>query len=432
MALVLINYVGARQFKKYPSYAGILLFTLVFVDISILIYFKYFNFIIENLRHLSGSSAFRRLSIELPLGISFFTFQLVSYVVDVRRGIIESENKFLNFSAYIFMFPHLIAGPIVRYRDIKTELDSSKILSADKLGLAIQYVTIGLCQKVFIANIMAPIADHSFTLKVNSLSFCDAWLGAIAYTLQIYFDFCGYSNMAIGLALALGFVFPRNFNYPYSSTSLTDFWRRWNITLSFWFRDYVYIPLGGSRGPFFSTVRNLFIVFFLTGLWHGAAWNFVIWGLYHGFFLFVEKFFGRNHLLSIRTPFILKNLYVLIIVIIGWVFFRASDLSHAVDYLLVMMNPFKGLSISLQLELLLLPETLAAFFFGFIFSYPLLPALSSFFRFPIFGGMPSYSLDNASTLRVHILPFYSVVIGFICATIFLSAQTLNPFLYFRF
>ncbi len=432
MGLLLINFIGAKQFKKYPSYAGIILFTLVLIDISTLIYFKYFNFVIENLRYLFGSSAFRRLDIELPLGISFFTFQLVSYVVDVRRGIIVSENKLLNFSTYIFMFPHLIAGPIVRYRDIKTELDSSKVFAVDKIGLAIQYVTIGLCQKVFIANIMAPIADYSFALKVDSLGFSDAWLGAIAYTLQIYFDFCGYSNMAIGLALALGFVFPRNFNYPYAATSLTEFWRRWNITLSFWFRDYVYIPLGGSRGSFFSTVRNLFIVFFLTGLWHGAAWNFIIWGLYHGFFLLVEKFVDRNHLISARTPFIFKNMYVLIIVIVGWVFFRAVDLSHAVDYLLVMLNPFKGLAISLQLELLLLPETLTAFCLGVIFSYPLLPALSIIFNFPIFPGAPYYSFDNPTTLHVHILPFYLVVIGFICATLFLSAQTLNPFLYFRF
>ena len=430
--LILINFVGAGLVEKYSNRASFVLLVLIIVNLGVLGFFKYFNFFIENLKLLTGSSYLKQSNVELPLAISFFTFQLISYVADVKKGLIKTEKKLINFATYVFMFPHLIAGPIVRYADIRNELSSFKALTAPTLVLAVQYFIIGLCQKVLIANTLAPVADFAFSVNPADLSFVDAWLGAVAYTLQIYFDFCGYSNMAIGLALSMGFVFPRNFNYPYASLSLTDFWRRWNVTLSLWFRDYVYIPLGGSRGTHLVTVRNLLIVFFLTGLWHGASWNFIVWGLFHGLFLLLEKYVSTIAIFNKTIPRFVKNCYVVMIVITGWVFFRSDSLLSAVKYLSVMFDPGPSIWISLKMRLLMTPETSIAFIVGGIFSYGILPLLANYFKFPIYVNIDSSLTPKREILQVHILPISLLLFLFLTSVLLLTGQSLNPFLYFRF
>jgi alginate O-acetyltransferase complex protein AlgI len=430
--LVVVNFYGALLIEKYSQKSSTTLLVLIIFNLSFLGFFKYYNFIIENLQLATGSSHFKNLNFELPLGISFFTFQLISYVVDVKRGVVEGEKKFINFATYIFMFPHLIAGPIVRYSDLKQELFSIKRFSPERITLGAQYFIIGLCQKVLIANTLAPVADYAFTSNLNTLSFLDSWLGALAYTLQIYFDFCGYSNMAIGLALAMGFIFPRNFNYPYAASSLTDFWRRWNITLSLWFRDYVYVPMGGNRCTHFLTIRNLVIVFFLTGLWHGASWNFIVWGLFHGIVLLLEKYISTVSKFNTNIPYVVKNIYVLFVVIIGWVFFRADNLPSALQYINVMFNPFQSFFISLKMRMLFNPETIAAYILGVVFSYGSLPRLAKFVNLPVFSGEDILNNNNRQVLQVHILPAGLLLFLFVLSVFLLVGQSLNPFLYFRF
>ena len=289
LGLIVLNYAGSRWLDATADNRRRLaiLGVLAAADFAVLAFFKYSEFLAQNLNQLVPALALPVRHHALPLGISFFTFQLVSYVVDVQRGAVKVERDLTRFAAYILMFPHLIAGPIVRYADIRDEMHAERRKTAH-VGLGFQYFIVGLCQKVLVANTLAPLADHAFGAKLAALDATTAWLGVWAYTLQIYFDFCGYSNMAIGLAFLLGFTFPKNFDYPYVSQSITEFWRRWHMSLSSWFRDYVYIPLGGNRHGQAQTVRNLLIVFFLTGLWHGAAWRFIVWGLYHGSFLMLE------------------------------------------------------------------------------------------------------------------------------------------------
>ena len=283
---------------------------------------------------------------------------------------------------------------------------------------------------MLIANTLAPLADHACVADLPTLDATAAWLGVWAYTLQIYFDFCGYSNMAIGLAFLLGFTFPRNFDYPYAATSITDFWRRWHISLSSWFRDYVYIPLGGNRNGRGQTVRNLLIVFLLTGLWHGAAWRFIVWGLYHGGFLMLERF-GLGRLLD-RAPRILRHAYVLLVVMVGWVFFRADSLPQAVQVLGQMGRPGRFLGPDAAVSILLNAQTLAALSAGSLLAMPLLPALMERLRAPRAEpprlAMPSH-LD---TRNVHALPIPLLAAGFVLSVALLAGSTLNPFLYFRF
>ena len=291
LGLIGLNYAGSRWLDATINTRRRLaiLAVLIAADFSVLGFFKYSEFLAHNLNLALGHPVLPEVRQKLPLGISFFTFQLVSYAVDVHRGSVKVERDLTRFAAYILMFPHLIAGPIVRYADIRDEMHADRRRTAH-VGLGFQYFIVGLCQKVLIANTVAPLADHAFATDLVGLDATTAWLGVWSYTLQIYFDFCGYSNMAIGLAFLLGFTFPKNFDYPYIAQSITDFWRRWHMSLSSWFRDYVYIPLGGNRHGKWQTVRNLLIVFFLTGLWHGAAWRFIVWGLYHGAFLMIERF----------------------------------------------------------------------------------------------------------------------------------------------
>jgi alginate O-acetyltransferase complex protein AlgI len=431
LGLIGLNYAGSRWLDATADRRRRLtiLAALAIADFSVLGFFKYSEFLAHNLNQLLPHAPLPEVHRDLPLGISFFTFQLVSYVVDVHRGAVKVERDLTRFAAYILMFPHLIAGPIVRYADIRDEMHADRRRTAH-LGLGVQYFIVGLCQKVLIANTVAPLADHAFALDPAHLDATAAWLGVWSYTLQIYFDFCGYSNMAIGLAFLLGFTFPKNFDYPYIAQSITDFWRRWHMSLSSWFRDYVYIPLGGNRGGQLKTVRNLLIVFFLTGLWHGAAWRFIVWGLYHGAFLMLERF-GLGRLLE-RTWRPLRHIYAMLVVMVGWVFFRADSLPQALEYLGQMVQPGRFGAPDAALSILLNAQSIAALAAGSLLAAPLLPALMQRLRVaraePPRPDLPG----RLETRSVHALPVPLLAAGFVLSVAILAGSTLNPFLYFRF
>jgi len=428
--LIALNYAGSLWLARTPPGRRRLaiLAALVVADFGVLGFFKYAAFLAQNLNAMLPGAPVPVVEVALPLGVSFFTFQLVSYVVDVHRGSVKVERDPVRFAAYILMFPHLIAGPIVRYADIRDEMHADR-RKAGHIGLGVQYFIVGLSQKVLVANIVAPLADHAFAPGLVNLDTLTAWVGIWAYSLQIYFDFCGYSNMAIGLAFMMGFTFPKNFDYPYVSQSITEFWRRWHMSLSSWFRDYVYIPLGGNRGGRWMTVRNLMIVFFLTGLWHGAAWRFIVWGLYHGAFLMLERFgFGR---LLERAPRPARHAYAIGVVMVGWVFFRADSLPQALAYLAAMFDPRRIQGPDLALQVAANAQVVGALVVGSLFAFPLLPALLKRLGAPRVeapGDVPA-RLDTRS---VHALPVPALAIAFLLSIALLVGSTLNPFLYFRF
>lgn len=303
-------------------------------DIGILFVFKYAGFTVKNINYILDNKL-PDVNIALPIGISFFTFQILSYIIDLYKKKVDVQRSFLNLGVYISMFPQLIAGPIVRYDTIAKEIDGRKENITDFTEGFCRFVY-GLGKKVLIANYMAVVADNIFAFS-GSIAFITAWIGIIAYTLQIYFDFSGYSDMAVGLGRIFGFHFNENFNYPYIAKSVTEFWRRWHISLSSWFRDYIYIPLGGNRCSRIKWVRNLFIVWLLTGIWHGANWTFIVWGLIYFVMLLFEKltkFPGKLNVVS--------HIYTVLIVIIAWVFFRSPSLRDAIDYIGVMFGINSG------------------------------------------------------------------------------------------
>jgi D-alanyl-lipoteichoic acid acyltransferase DltB (MBOAT superfamily) len=301
---------------------------VICADVLLLFVYKYLTFVMENIQLLLGRSAEDTFSLALPIGISFFTFQMMSYVFDVYYGKCEAQKSFWKVALYVCLFPQLIAGPIVRYETIASELDGRKELP-EEFAEGIYRFIYGLGKKALLANYLGLFADQVFEGS-GQLAAGTAWLGAIFYTLQIYFDFSGYSDMAIGLGLVFGFHFPENFNYPYISASVTEFWRRWHISLSSWFRDYVYIPLGGNRVSIGRWVWNLFVVWALTGIWHGANWTFVVWGLYYFLLLLFEKCIARSFLERHR---VLGHFYTIVAFLMGWVVFRSDDLSGAVRYI---------------------------------------------------------------------------------------------------
>jgi len=429
-ALILANYAGSRALAASPHTGRrrALLVGLITLDLGVLAVFKYAGFVARNLNVMLLGAPFPEIHLALPLGISFFTFQLISYVADVYWRRVEAEPSLTRFAAYILMFPHLIAGPIVRFANIAAELHSDR-RNSGRIGLGVQYFIVGLCQKVLVANSVAPLADHAFGLPAGSLDIATAWLGALAYSLQIYFDFCGYSNMAIGLAFMLGFTFPKNFDHPYASRSITEFWRRWHISLSSWFRDYVYIPLGGNRGGRLKTVRNLLVVFLLTGVWHGAAWTFVAWGLYHGAFLLIERF-GVGRLLAV-APRAVGHAYTLLAVLVGWVLFRANGMRQALDYLTAMVGANGLAPLPLDTRLLLNAQSLGAIAAGLVFAVPTLPWLLDRWRAPRLDAAP-WLEPRLDTQGVHVLATPVLVVGLVVSIALLAGSTLNPFLYFRF
>ncbi len=306
-------------------------------NLALLGYFKYANFFVDSLNDVFPGVIADFGKIALPIGISFYTFQGMSYVIDVYRGDVKPQKNVLNIALYVSFFPQLVAGPIVKYHDVAEQIVSREH-SVQKMAYGIRRFLFGLAKKVLIANTAAMTADEIFALDASSLSPSAAWLGILCYTLQIYYDFSGYSDMAIGLGKMFGFTFLENFNYPYISKSIQDFWRRWHISLSTWFKEYLYIPLGGNRMGSRRTYLNLLIVFAVTGIWHGAAWAFLVWGLYHGFFLLLERA-GLKKLLERRfmTPF--AHCYTILVFMVGWVFFRCDTLALGASYLKAMFVP---------------------------------------------------------------------------------------------
>jgi alginate O-acetyltransferase complex protein AlgI len=359
--------------------------------------------------------------IHLPLGVSFFTFQALSYVIDIYRREGGVQRNPLNFALYKSLFPQLIAGPIVRYRDVQDQLrERATTLSGFAYGA--RRFAIGLGKKVLIANVAAQIADGVFHASVPELTASVAWLGIVSYALQIYFDFSGYSDMAIGLGWMFGFHFLENFEHPYVSRSITEFWRRWHISLSSWFRDYLYIPLGGNRGSPLRTYLNLVTVFFLCGLWHGAAWNFIVWGLFHGCFLVIERA-GLGRWLA-RRPRPLQHVYTLLVVLVGWVFFRAPSLSHASAYLGAMAGLQSGAPAVQHVDLYLNSLTTLALLAGALGSTPWLRALVGWLQRPERSPRQRLAFELAAVAGMVLLLGLSAME--------LTAGTYNPFIYFRF
>lgn len=328
---ILVNYIFGRLMDKHrenKKRLKLMLVLSVVIDLGLLSVFKYTDFIITNVNAIFGAN-FDLLNIALPIGISFYTFQAMSYTIDVYRNDVRVQKNLIDFGMYITMFPQLIAGPIVRYADVQDQLADRSVTTADFSEGVMRFV-VGLGKKVLLANQMGAVWSEIYALG-GDVSALMAWTGAIAYTFQIYFDFSGYSDMAIGLGRMFGFKFPENFRYPYQSVSITDFWRRWHITLSTWFKEYLYIPLGGNRRGLARQALNLLIVWSLTGFWHGAGWNFVLWGLYYFVILFIEKLFLLKAL--DKLPKFFRHVYALLLIIIGWVIFASDDVSVLLPFL---------------------------------------------------------------------------------------------------
>jgi alginate O-acetyltransferase complex protein AlgI len=396
-------------------------------NLLLLVVFKYANFAGDNLNLALGALGLPQVELPrilLPIGISFFTFHALSYVIDVYRGAAPVQKNPLSFALYIAFFPQLIAGPIVRYHDIAPQLSERSITRA-AFAQGVRRFIAGLGKKVLIANTAAEVADAVFGLSPADATPGLAWLGIACYALQIYFDFSGYSDMAIGLAAMFGFRFPENFRHPYASLSITEFWRRWHISLSTWFRDYLYVPLGGNRGSAARTYRNLLIVFFLCGLWHGASWSFVVWGLFHGALLVAERAGGQRVLDAL--PAVVRRAYVLLAVLVGWVFFRSDTLGHALEYLGAMAGIGNAGAINAASHYWN-RALLLTFVFGVLGSAPLVPWLGERLeRLRERGGWAGACGGAADALtQVALLAILAL-----CAT-WLAAGTHNPFIYFRF
>ena len=409
---ILINYAGAIAVEKFNHKKLWLIFTII-VDLGLLIYFKYFNFIIDNINNLFHSHI-NAIDVIMPIGISFYTFQALSYVIDVFRGDCKAQKDIYKLALYICLFPQLIAGPIVKYHDVAEQIEDRKV-NFDKVTIGVKRFIIGLSKKMLIANTLGAIADKIFTQPADTFSPLVAWLGSISYTLQLYYDFSGYSDMAIGLGLIFGFQFMENFNYPYISKSITEFWRRWHISLSTWFKQYLYIPLGGNRISKNRTYINLGIVFLLTGIWHGASWNFVFWGIWNGFFIILEKMTGWHNDTDKLPVKILKHIYTIFVFILGWVMFRADNMTYAWTYLKNMFGLVKVHDITYTMM----------YYVDNIEIITLIAAILC--AMPIFRNM-----IHIEKKTVKLLVNIWLLVLFILSSASIAASTYNPFIYFRF
>jgi len=396
------------------------------INVLLLISFKYANFIADNINLLLSIANIPALDLDpvhLPLGISFFTFQAISYIVDVYRKEVPAQKNIYDLALYIALFPQLIAGPIVRYHDVALQINS-RSHSLELFSSGVQRFIYGLAKKMLLANPLGEVADSVFILADNDLTLPLAWLGILAYSLQIFFDFSGYSDMAIGLGRMFGFRFLENFNYPYIARSLREFWRRWHISLSTWFRDYVYISFGGNRVSPLKVYRNLLLVFVLTGLWHGASWNFLLWGLFHGVFLAGEHAGFAQHLARLWKP--VQHIYLLLIIIIGWVFFRSDTLTLALTYLQSMID-FNHLGITaFQLAQVMSREAILAFIVGSVLIMPAYPWMKHKLEYAAGKNLIKIALliDIPRLLLLTCLLYFSVLK--------VASSTYNPFIYFRF
>jgi alginate O-acetyltransferase complex protein AlgI len=427
---ILFNYFIGRLIEKNktkPRARYFLVIGLV-LNLGVLATFKYLNFLVFNINHLFTTLHFTPLhqtSIALPIGISFFTFHSISYITDVYRNRVTAQNNIINHSLYITLFPQLIAGPIVRYSDISEQI-KERTVTFEKFSSGVERFIIGLAKKMLIANTFASVADDIFSQNPGELTTYVAWLGILAYTIQIYYDFSGYSDMAIGLGRMFGFEFLENFNFPYIATSIQDFWRRWHISLSNWFRDYLYISLGGNRCSKHRVLLNLFIVFLCTGFWHGASWNFIVWGLFHGLFIILEKAGFDKILLRLWKP--IRHIYVLFVVIIAWVFFRSPDIHFAFIYLKKLFGMAENAH----------QWTKLLFYFNNEFIIC--------FAFAIIGGAGIFQIVYSNTITkvvskqsaVPLKVLYDgisvvVLMGmFILSIVYFTIGSYSPFIYFRF
>lgn len=404
------------------------LYVAVAVNLGVLGVFKYLTFLVRTVNQLPGV-AIAVPSIVLPVGISFFTFQGLSYVIDVYRNERLKSTRFRDVLLYIALFPQLVAGPIVRYEDVADEIKSRRH-TLEQLANGLRRFIIGLSKKLMIADVCGSVVTLIYSAKSSALDSRTAWLAAVCYLIQIYFDFSGYSDMAIGLGLCFGFHFKENFNYPYISASIQEFWRRWHISLSTWFREYLYIPLGGNRKGKAKTYRNKLMVFFCTGLWHGANWTFIIWGLWHGFFIVAEdaakKLFGLGkHGKNRRNPVetVLKHLYTLLVVLIGFVIFRADNMGQAFSMIGAM---FSGIRASAQTGLLLAqcltPLTMFALLFGLVGSTPVLPMVCR----------KAEQQTGSVYVCLRVLSYVGALVLLLVDILHLSAASYVPFIYFQF
>jgi len=404
LASVLVDFTVSNLIEKHqekPNHKKALLIISVIFNLGMLFFFKYTGFFTHNLNTILNTN-FKILELTLPLGISFYTFQTMSYTIDVYRGRVEAEKNIITFGAYVALFPQLIAGPIVKYRQIRDELQNP-VLNIKKFETGVKFFIAGLASKVLIANNIGMMWDDIAML--SDLTMITAWLGLIAFGLQIYFDFSGYSYMAIGLGHMLGFSFPENFNFPYLSKSMTEFWQRWHMTLGSWFKEYVYIPLGGNRRGALILVRNLLIVWFLTGFWHGADYNFILWGLFFFVLLTLEKFFILDFL---HRSKIISRIYFFGLILIGWAIFAITDIAHLGHYLRTMFSFNIGND-----------------FLYYLGNYGVVILAGFFFATPVFSNFITKT-NHKWLLNV------SLFIGLILSIAYLVDSTYNPFLYFRF
>jgi alginate O-acetyltransferase complex protein AlgI len=423
---IAFNYWMAIAIARRRPAKGLLAFTIA-ANLVVLGVFKYANFFADNVNGVVSAFGLGPIAVPrvlLPIGISFFTFHAISYVVDVYRGDAVAQKSPVHAALYLLLFPQLIAGPIIRYRDIADQL-ARRLVSIDDFAIGIRRFVIGLAKKTLVANVVAGPADQIFSLPSSQLEPGLAWLGMICYTLQIYFDFSGYSDMAIGLGRMFGFRFPENFRWPYIAESVQDFWRRWHMSLSTWFRDYLYVPLGGSRVSPSRTYVNLVTVFFLCGLWHGASWNFVFWGLFHGTFLVLERLGLADLVARVWRP--LRHVYLLTVVMIGWVFFRAETLTSAMAFLKALAGLGAALPGRYALEWYLTPEVALALAIGAL------------------GSMPVVRTIGRWRERLELLPTSHRLVGslnavgtaalmliLVASIMQIAGRAYNPFIYFRF
>lgn len=410
----LINYLLALQIHKYNHNKSkkklILTLTLAF-NISYLFIFKYSSFFINTINMIFKAS-FILPKIILPLGISFYTFQLMSYIIDVYRNECKVQKSFYKLLLYISMFPQLVSGPIVRYKTIENQIDD-RVYTFDNFNLGLEKFIKGFFKKIAISDTLSKLSLIIYSMPTSEMSITLAWLGAITYTLQIYFDFSGYSDMAIGTAKMLGFNLSENFNHPYISKSASEFWRRWHISLGTWFKDYIYIPLGGNKVSTFKMCRNLAVVWLITGIWHGASFNFMLWGIYFGFFIIIEKLFLGT--LLEKLPQIFQHIYLLVLVSVGWVLFSMPSIKSTFNYLSIMFGlgnyPIYNTTTNFYIK-----EYWLVLIVAITFSMPIISYMKKFFsnKFNCYAKPLTYGLV------------------FILATIYLVNSTFNPFIYFKF
>lgn len=412
---IFINYIFGLIIDKLKDKKRFKIFFLlvgIILNLVLLFYYKYYDFAIGNINRISNNT-FQYKCIILPIGISFFTFQGMSYIIDIYRKDAKVNKNILSVALYISFFPQLIAGPIVKYKDIDNQIRKRKE-TMEYFSYGIERFVIGLSKKVIIADTVAEIADTIFSLSNVGIDQPTAWLGAICYTFQIYFDFSGYSDMAIGLGYMFGFKFMENFNYPYISKSITEFWRRWHISLSTWFKEYLYIPLGGNRKG--NTYLNLFIVFFTTGLWHGASWNFIAWGMWNGIFIIIEKIINKK-ILYIKTPSFIKTTITMSIVILGWVLFRANGLMDAVNYLSIMFGINKTTTVTYQFSYFVNKKLVFWMIISTIGSTPIIGNILKLY-------------ENKKIFQILKTIFIGILL--IISIIFIVNSTYSPFIYFQF